>query len=70
MYDELRDLAKKAEEADYVEDPYEDNDRELKQGRFLGMTSAQRFVVSLMLLASVVVIGAMCLIVTEKMAIF
>jgi hypothetical protein len=70
MYDELRDLAKKAEESGQGEDQYDEYDRELKQGRFLGMTSAQRFVVSLMLLASVVVIGALCLIITGKITVF
>ena len=70
MVDELRDMAKQIEKNEDGEKQYEEYDRELRRGLFLGMTSAQRLVVSLMLLATVIVIGAMCLIVTERMAIF
>ncbi len=36
--------------------------------RFLGMTPPQRFVIALMMMFSVCVIGALCLLVTEKIA--
>jgi hypothetical protein len=36
--------------------------------RFLGMTSVQRFVIAVMLLASVCVLGMMCLLITGKVA--
>ena len=70
MVDDLRDLVKKSEYSDDGLDLYDEYEKELQQKRFLGMTSAQRFVVSLMLLSSVIVIGSMCLLLTEKMAIF
>jgi hypothetical protein len=35
-------------------------------GRFLGMTPMQRFIVSLMLLFAVCSLGAMCLLITDK----
>jgi hypothetical protein len=37
---------------------------------FLGMSSGQRFVIALMLLGTVVVVGLLCLLVTEKVLIF
>jgi hypothetical protein len=36
--------------------------------RFLGMTSMQRFVIAFMLMIAVCVIGALCLLVTGKIA--
>ncbi len=35
-------------------------------GRFLGMTPVQRFVIAVMLMFAVCVVGALCLLVTEK----
>jgi hypothetical protein len=37
---------------------------------FLGMSAGQRFVVSLILLGTVVVVGLLCLLVTEKVLLF
>jgi hypothetical protein len=37
-----------------------------RPSRFLGMTSIQRFVISVMLFFTVCVIGALCLLVTNK----
>ena len=37
---------------------------------FLGMTAGQRFVIALLLLGTVVVVGMLCLIVTEKVILF
>ena len=39
-----------------------------KSGRFLGMTAIQRFVITFLLMAAVCVLGAMCLLVTGKLA--
>lgn len=36
--------------------------------RFLGMTPPQRFVIAVMMMFSVCIIGALCLLVTEKIA--
>ncbi len=47
---------------DYVEDAH--------PRHFLGMTPGQRFVISLMLFGTVVVVGLLCLLVTEKVLIF
>ena len=41
-----------------------------QRGYFLGMTPAQRFMLSLLLLGTVVVLGLMCLMLTEKVFIF
>jgi len=40
-----------------------------KSGRFLGMTSAQRFVITLLLSVAVCVLGAMCLLITGKIGV-
>jgi hypothetical protein len=37
-----------------------------KSGTFLGMTAAQRFVIALILFMMVCVMGAFCLLITEK----
>jgi hypothetical protein len=37
-----------------------------KSSRFLGMTSIQRFVITLLLSTAVCVLGAMCLLITGK----
>ena len=65
MFDDLR---RASEEPEYfqppTEDPFELIDEPLPETRLLGMTAAQRFVISLMLLATVIVMGLMCLLVT------
>jgi hypothetical protein len=40
------------------------------RGNFLGLTSGQRFILSLLLLGTVVILGLMCLMVTGKVFIF
>ncbi|MGD8813884.1 MAG: hypothetical protein PVI78_05350 [Anaerolineales bacterium] len=37
---------------------------------FLGMTAGQRFVIALLMMGTVVVVGMLCLIVTEKVILF
>ena len=64
--DGVRDIAKKLafdDEDDYLYDTY---GQEFQKERFLGMTSGQRFVVSLLLLAAVLVIGSLLLLLTER----
>jgi len=39
-------------------------------GSFLGMTSKQRFILSVMLLLTICIVGTMCLLVTERFALF
>jgi hypothetical protein len=66
MLDEVRDIAKELtfdEEDDYL---YETYGQEFKKERFLGMTSGQRFMVSLLLFAAVGVLGILLLLLTEK----
>ena len=66
MLDEVRDIAKELsfdDEDDYL---YETYGQEYQKERFLGMTSGQRFVVSMLLFAAVVVVGSLLLLLTEK----
>ena len=66
MFDNLRDLS---DGSSLFEDPADAQYAATPRGpqrRFLGLTPAQRFLLSLMLFASVVMIGLMCLLVTEK----
>ncbi|NIM93127.1 MAG: hypothetical protein GTO18_05385 [Anaerolineales bacterium] len=66
MYDDLRELAKKSSGDDLEREVYDDTEPDVKRGPFLGMTSAQRFFVSLLIFASVVGIGMACLLLTGK----
>lgn len=66
MFDNLRDLS---DGSSLFEEPAEAKYAAVPKGpprRFLGLTPAQRFLLSLMLFASVVVIGLMFLLVTER----
>ncbi|OGO69932.1 MAG: hypothetical protein A2Z37_04140 [Chloroflexi bacterium RBG_19FT_COMBO_62_14] len=66
MFDNLRDLS---DGSSLFEDPADAQYAAAPKGpqrRFLGLTPPQRFLLSLMLFASVVLIGLMCLLVTEK----
>lgn len=74
MFDDLRQLtddeplfdSPKAEEPFKAEAPV----ARARRGYFLGMTPGQRFMLSLLLLGTVVVLGLMCLMVTGKVFIF
>jgi hypothetical protein len=66
----FEDFRKQAEEAAF---PDEDQDEELRielttndEGRFLGMTPVQRFIVAVMLLFMTIILGVLFLIVTSK----
>lgn len=66
MFDNLRDLSDRpAESPKPVEMPIEEY-RAPGGGRFLGMTAGQRFVLSALLFFAVMLLGTMCLLVTQK----
>jgi hypothetical protein len=70
MLDEFRDIAKELsfdEDDDYLYGTYGE---EYKKSRVLGMTSGQRFVISVLLLATVIVVGCLILLITEKVWLF
>jgi hypothetical protein len=67
MFDNLREMSDDSSEFDeQLENIFEQDLEEVGEGRFLGMTAGQRFFISLMLLATVIVLGITCLMVTEK----
>ncbi len=63
MLDDLRNSA----EASYSEEDILEFENKNKEKRFLGMTAAQRFILSILLLILVVVLGSLLLMVTGKM---
>jgi len=67
MFDDLREMSSESALLDESAEPgYEDFEETPGSGRFLGLTAGQRFILALMALAVVIVMGAMCLLVTEK----
>ena len=68
MIDNLRDDASAKpfyeEEAQFK--PAEITTSTAKNGRFLGMTPIQRFIVAVMLMFAVCSLGSMCLLITER----
>ncbi len=69
MFDDLRDMPEDSDslEEEY-ESPYEAPRPRRRRGRFLGMTAAQRLVISVLLLGAVIVVGSLCLLVAGKLA--
>lgn len=78
MFDNLRDSA---ESSFYEEDPNDLYKEPVAQpaprrraiarnGRFLGMTPQQRFLISVMLLFTVCIVGTLAMLVLEKMSLF
>ncbi|HEX9795694.1 MAG TPA: hypothetical protein VGA52_01765 [Anaerolineales bacterium] len=69
MFDDLRNLS---DSGDYFEeqDPFEDLKENIPQTPIFGMTAGQRFVISLLLLLTVVVMGVMALLVTTRVWLF
>lgn len=71
MYDDLRDLS---DPGDYFEEEEEEAFEEYKpsipQTPVLGMTAGQRLLISILLLATVAVVGMMFLLVFTKVWIF
>lgn len=72
MFDDLRGIDEE-EDGSMFEEPaeleFDVEDVGPRRGYFLGMTPAQRFLISLLLLGTVIVLGAMCLMVTQKVMI-
>jgi hypothetical protein len=69
MFDNLREISDGSDEFDEpIESIFEQDFEEagVGDGRIMGMTAGQRFFISLMLLATVIVLGITCLMVTEK----
>lgn len=67
MFDNLRDISDDSAEFDEpMESIFEPEFEEAGDGRIMGMTAGQRFFISLMLLATVIVLGITCLMVTER----
>ena len=77
MFDNLRDSA---ESSFYEEDPNdlykepvakpEVRRRVTRNGRFLGMTPQQRFLISMMLMFTVCILGTLAMLVLGKMSLF
>ena len=72
MFDDLRGIDEE-DDGSMFEEPeelaFDVEDLGPRRGYFLGMTPAQRFLISLLLLGTVIVLGAMCLMVTQKVMI-
>ena len=78
MFDNLRDSAESSFYEEEPNDLYKEpvaqpvalKRRRTNNGRFLGMTAQQRFLISLMLMFTVCVIGTLAMFVFEKMSLF
>ena len=71
MFDSLRDMSDDSTEFEQpVDTIFESEPYDAGAGRFLGMTAGQRLVISILLLATVIVLGLTCLMVTEKVWLF
>lgn len=70
MFDSLQDLNDDATAFDRQGGVFSEYVQKAPAPRFLGMTAGQRFVISLTLLLTVVAVGMLCLLVTEKVLIF
>ena len=72
MFDNLRRLSDGEEP--FIEEeqevPFEVKEPRPPRRNFLGMTPGQRLILSLLLLGTVIIMGLMCLMVTEKVFIF
>ncbi len=69
----FEDFRKQAEEADFS-DENEEETQPVKvpinwEGRILGLTPPQRFIVAFMLLLMTIILGALLLVVTSKIAV-
>jgi hypothetical protein len=74
MFDDLREMSDGSSMFDEpVESPFSIEEEPYisgSGGNFLGMTPGQRFFISLLLLGTVIVLGMMCLMVTQKVMFF
>ena len=64
MFDNLRDLSGGQPPPEAMSLPAEEY--RPSGGRFLGMTAAQRLIISILLFFAVVLLGTMCLLVTQR----
>lgn len=69
MLDDLRNSASNSFDEQPPENAVQTAPQRAPEQLFLGMTAAQRFVVTLLLFLAVVVIGALFLVVSDKVAI-
>lgn len=79
MFDNLRDSAESSFYEEEPNDLYKEpvptaaprrRATTMNNGRFLGMTAQQRFLISVMLLFTVCIIGTLAMFVFEKMSLF
>ena len=74
MFDDLREMTDGSSMFDEpVESPFSIEEERYtgdSGGNFLGMTPGQRFFISLLLLGTVIVLGMMCLMVTQRVMFF
>jgi hypothetical protein len=72
MFDNLRDSSFYEEEPNevYKEPIAKPAARRRRSGRFLGMTSQQRFFISMMLMITVCIVGFLALFILGKMSLF
>lgn len=66
MFDNLRDLSEGRKPAEEVVSIPTEDYQPPGSGRFLGMTAGQRLVISILLFFAVVLLGTMCLLVTQR----
>ena len=77
MFDNLRDSAESSFYEEEPNDLYKEpvakpapRRRPARNGRFLGMTAQQRFLLSVMLLFTVCIMGTLAMFLLEKMSLF
>jgi len=77
MFDNLRDSAESSFYEEEPNDLYKEpvakpapRRRAARNGRFLGMTAQQRFLLSVMLLFTVCIMGTLAMFVLDKMSLF
>jgi hypothetical protein len=66
MFDNLRDLSDGQPAPKPARAPVVEEYRAPGSGRMLGMTAAQRLVISILLFFAVLLLGSMCLLVTQR----
>jgi hypothetical protein len=71
MFDDLREMTDGSPIFDEsVEKPFKVEETPYTGSYFLGLSPGQRFIIALLLLGTVIVMGLMCLMVTERVMIF
>lgn len=71
MFDDLREMTDGSPLfEDAVEEPFQAEEEPYTGSYFLGLTPGQRFILALLLLGTVIVMGLMCLMLTERVMIY